>query len=225
MLTALREMGGRQVDESDLRVSISAHNKQRGLMGDVQAWHNSMTYTLRWALSLAGMLMPVDEHIKLLRTVLAAGPSKAPVEPAGIRVVLAGTVMDDQNLPNLLDELGFEVVGDDLCTGERFYRGQVDEIKAPLEALTEYYGTPTRCLGRHDPEAARVERLLQTIRSNRADGAIIIEPKYCDPCAFESVQIRQALRAAQVPFLVLQTDSEGTGAQHRTRLQAFSEMM
>jgi benzoyl-CoA reductase/2-hydroxyglutaryl-CoA dehydratase subunit BcrC/BadD/HgdB len=215
---------GVQVTDGRLGQSIALYNRQRQMVTELYE-QSLRPYTQRWALGLAGLLMPVEVHLDLLAAALDRNGNCAGIHPKGPRLVVTGTTMDSAAIPELLDELGVEVVGDDLCTGQRFYSGRVDELRDPVDGLVQHYELHDSCPGRHNPANPRPERLLQWAQRKGAQGVVLVQPKFCDPCAFDDVQLVRLLRQANLPHVVLETDTGVSQGQLRTRLQALVEMI
>jgi benzoyl-CoA reductase/2-hydroxyglutaryl-CoA dehydratase subunit BcrC/BadD/HgdB len=199
------------------------YNQQRRLLATL--YERRGPAQQRWALTTASMLMPVTEHNALLQSFLdgAAGASSTADErPA---VLLVGAILDDPAILQLVEELGGRVVGDDLCTGSRFFEQLVDETKEPYVALTERYMQRPSCPAKHNPTERHAERLQQLRQDTSAQGVVFVLPKFCDPHAFDYVPLRADLSQAGVPHLLIETDVTTPTGQLRTRLQAFLEML
>jgi bcr-type benzoyl-CoA reductase subunit C len=215
---------GARVTVNALRASIATYNQQRRLLARLHERAAQLMAEQVWSLTIAGMLMPVDEHNALLESILSA-------EEAGGRsargpgILLAGAVLDDALIPRLVDELGAYVAGDDLCTGSRYWDALTDESLPPFEALAERYLRRVNCPAKHTELAARAEHLLRQVRLTGARGVVFVLPKFCDPHAFDHVPLARVLDGEGVPHTYIETDVMLPAAQIRTRLQAFLEML
>ncbi len=225
LATTLQSLSGAEVTEDALRKSIALYNEQRRLLATLYENRRHLPVDPFWSLTLASMVMPVEEHNALLREVLRETAGQASKEPSGPAVLLAGAVLDDLAIPRLIVELGGWVVGDDLCTGSRYFDTLVDEHKEPYAALVDRYLQRPACPAKHDANRPRARRLLDLVRSSRAQGVVFVLPKFCDPHAFDYVPLAQALDGAGVPHLSIETDLTVPAGQLRTRLQAFLEML
>lgn len=215
---------GSAVLEEPLRASIVLYNQQRRLLAALYERADSCTAEQRWALTTASMLMPVEEHIALLHSFLDSMPiaGTADDRPA---IVLVGAILDDPTILRLIEELGGRVVGDDLCTGSRFFQELVDETGEPFVALAERYVRRASCPAKHNPAQPHGQRLLQLVHDTAAKGVIFVLPKFCDPHAFEYLPLHMDLARAGVPHVLIETDVTLPMGQLRTRLQAFLEML
>lgn len=216
---------GRGVSDDALRASIRLYNEQRQLLAALYEERQMLPVEQFWALILASMVMPPEEHNALVREALRQLQEKTTVAARGPAVLLVGAVLDDQTIPQLIAELGGQIVDDDLCTGRRYFDMLADESKEPYAALAERYLKRPPCPAKHDPTRSRVQRLLDLVRSGKTQGVIFVLPKFCDPHAFDYVPLARGLTDIGVPHLLIETDLTVPLGQLRTRLQAFLEML
>jgi bzd-type benzoyl-CoA reductase N subunit len=232
VLTSLRALAstlqttfGAAVTEEALRASIALYNEQRRLLAALYEHRRYMPVDQLWSLTLAGMLMPVEEHSAVLRKALRQTEENRVIQSRGPAVILVGAVLDDLAIPRLIAELGGQVVGDDLCTGSRFFDTLANEQKDPYVALADRYLERPPCPAKHDEARPHAQRVLDQVRSSKAQGVIFALPKFCEPHAFDYVPLAQALADAGVPHLLIETDVTVPAGQLRTRVQAFLEML
>jgi bzd-type benzoyl-CoA reductase N subunit len=216
---------GLPVTEDGLRASIALYNEQRRLLSTLYEQRGCFSAEHLWSLTVAGMLMPVEEHNAVLQSSLRGTEGIRCTGGQGPAVMLVGAVLDDPVIPQLTDELGGRVVGDDLCTGSRYFDTLVDETAEPFAALAERYLQRAPCPAKHNAANPRARRLLRLLRTNEAQGVIFVVPKFCEPHAFDYVSLAKALNEAGVPHLLIETEVTTPTGQLRTRLQAFIEML
>ena len=145
--------------------------------------------------------------------------SKAP------RLILVGAVLDDPAILTIVEELGARIVGDDLCTGSRYFAQPVEADDDPIAALADRYLKRLPCPAKYHPSRQPGEHLLKLVSESKADGIVFVLPKFCDPHAFDYAMIKEKLDAAAVPHLRLEMEHAPALGQWRTRLQAFLEMI
>ena len=221
LATVLESEFGTPVTDGALHSSIEIYNHQRSLLTEIYEYRACFTAEQLWALTLAGMLMPVEEHCAFMELLLQRAREAACVDRDGPAVVLVGAVLDDPLIPQLVEELGGQVVGDDLCTGSRYFHTLADEMMEPFEALADRYLRRVPCPAKLNTAYPRTERLLSLVQDSGAQGVIFVLPKFCDPHAFDYV----ALSEIQMPHLLIETDVTVSLGQMRTRIQAFIEML
>jgi benzoyl-CoA reductase/2-hydroxyglutaryl-CoA dehydratase subunit BcrC/BadD/HgdB len=232
LLTELQRLADRlettygcRVTREGLLASMALYNTQRRLLSELYERSSHVSALQAWSLVQAGMLMPVEEHVALLQRFLQDLPGQAELVGRGPALVVVGAILDDPLIPQLIDELGGRLVGDDLCSGSRYWDTLVDEEREPFDALTERYIRRAPCPAKRVAGQSRPQRLLDLVRARGAQGVVFAQLKFCDPHAFDYVPLSRALDAANVPHLLLETDVGVSAGQVRTRLQAFLEML
>jgi benzoyl-CoA reductase/2-hydroxyglutaryl-CoA dehydratase subunit BcrC/BadD/HgdB len=154
------------------------------------------------------------------------GSGKGASAAACKRIVLAGGVCTQPDIHRFLEEAGGVVVGDDLCTGSRAFRGLIEEGAEPLAAIADRLLARISCPAKHRGLTDRADHLLALVRGRRAQGVILFLLKLCDPQAFDVPTLREALERAGIPSLVLEVEDRlPAEGQLRTRLETFVEMI
>jgi hypothetical protein len=126
----------------------------------------------------------------------------------------------------VVEASGARVVWDDFCTGARYFEGDVDEDRAPLQALADKYLQRVVCPAKHAGIYARGQYLLDKVRENRADGVIFLYLKFCDPHAFDYPYMKTMLDKENIPSLMFEIEDQSSSeGQLRTRCEAFMEMI
>jgi benzoyl-CoA reductase subunit C len=225
LASALQSAFGIEVNQEALRASIALYNEQRRLLAALYDHRGALPVDQLWSLTLAAMLMPPVEYNVVLGKALRQAADQQGLVTHGPAIILVGSVLDDPTIPELIAELGGQVVGDDLCTGSRYFDTLVDEQREPYVALADRYLLRTPCPAKHDAARPHAGRLLDQVHRTRAQGVIFALPKFCDPHAFDYVPLAHALTEAGVPHLLIETDVTVSAGQLRTRVQAFLEML
>ena len=52
---------------------------------------------------------------------------------------MTGSVIDDTEFIKFLEEVGFQIIIDDICIGTKYFWNNVDEDGDPIKALAEYH--------------------------------------------------------------------------------------
>jgi bcr-type benzoyl-CoA reductase subunit C len=214
---------GRRITESDLRASVDLYDETRQMVQTFHLLRDRLSTWQFFAILDAAQVMPREVYNALLTELLATLGSQ-PAHSAGPRLFLAGAVLDEPRLLNLIDSLGGQVVGDDLCTGLRHFEGQVGEGN-PVLALAEYYLRRSPCPSKFHPLHSPGRHLLDQVRQVQAQGVVFVLEKFCEPHAFEYALVLSALDRAGVPYLLLEMEQTPGLEALRTRLQAFLETL
>jgi benzoyl-CoA reductase/2-hydroxyglutaryl-CoA dehydratase subunit BcrC/BadD/HgdB len=153
------------------------------------------------------------------------------VAPKGAkRILVTGTPMALPNwkLHDIIEKAGAVVVGEEMCTGSRYYQDLVTEDGAKLDAMLDdiaekYLDINCACF---TPNDGRIEDVIRMARELGADGVIDYSLQFCGLYEMESHGVETAVREAGFPVLKITTDysMEDVG-QLATRVEAFLEML
>jgi benzoyl-CoA reductase/2-hydroxyglutaryl-CoA dehydratase subunit BcrC/BadD/HgdB len=183
-----------------------------------------------YTLVRAAMVADRTHLAALLEEVVAelkkTGSGAVPAAPAKKRIVLSGGICSHPDIYTIVEESGGAVVGDDLCTGSRYFSGRIDEKAEPIEAIADRYRERVVCPAKHSGFTNRADHLVRLVREKRAAGVIFFLLKFCDPHAFDYPYLKEALEREQIPSLLLEVEDRlPADGQLRTRFEAFIEMI
>lgn len=176
----------------------------------------------------ASMLMDRSEFLARLIELDGAIKKKQSSEPkpAPKRVVLAGGLCSMPDVYQTIDSAGGTVVGDDMCTGTRYFEGRIAVGADPLAAIANRYAERVVCPAKHNGLRSRGKHLIKLARETGADGVIFLMLKFCDPHAFDYPYLRDMLSAEKIPSTLFEIEnSQGGSGQFKTRCEAFMEMI
>ncbi len=158
---------------------------------------------------------------------LAVALESAPVNNKPVkRVIISGSFCDTPELYTLIEEAKGMVAGDDLCSGMRWFNGQIQTDMPPMKALAQRYTQRLICPAKHSGITARADTLVDLAESANAQGVIFTILKFCDPHAFDYPYLKSALDQAQIPSLLLELDTEKASlGQLSTRIETFIQMI
>jgi benzoyl-CoA reductase/2-hydroxyglutaryl-CoA dehydratase subunit BcrC/BadD/HgdB len=154
--------------------------------------------------------------------------SKNP-ESDGIPVFLFGNVLVDPEALALFESCGARIIDDDFCTGSRLFTPlEIEEEQDLLLQISRGLLTRPPCARTFDPARPlkMAEDVLARARASGARGVIGQTIKFCDPYLDRLPAVRDQLREAGIPLLLLEGDcSLRSIEQQRTRIEAFIEML
>ena len=172
---------------------------------------------------------PVGVALDEVATLLAEAEATPAPDAPGVPLFVFGNVQPDPAAWSLFEESGARVVADDLCTsGRQVVAAEPATGEDPFLALARGLLTRPPCprtfpSGRPG-EAA--EAIAAAAEASGARGAVAHVMKFCDPYLARMPAIRETLRSADLPLLVLEGDCTLRSlGQQRTRLEAFVEML
>jgi len=176
-------------------------------------------------IALSSLVMPKEEHSKLLSGFLEEVENRRDLPKEGVRLLVTGSVMDNTELVRLIESVGGNVVADDWCTGSRYFWNTVDFNGDPLKAIARRYldKVPSSFMYQHEQRFRHVAELAKRFG---VEGAIMFVIKYCDTHMFDAPLLRDGLKDMGLPVLYLEWEHSMSGfAGLRTRIEAFIEMV
>jgi benzoyl-CoA reductase/2-hydroxyglutaryl-CoA dehydratase subunit BcrC/BadD/HgdB len=228
LVEALNQHFSLKISDADLRSGIDTMNETRSLLQDLDRLRNvssSISGKQFSAIVRDAMICPKDEFNPWLRDLLRDATNEEQNSSGNTRVVLAGGMLDDPWLLEVIEEAGGRVVADDMCFGSRYYQGLTGTNEEPLLAIANRYMFRAPCARMFTTEA-RVRRLVKLVEESKARGLIYYIIKFCDPHSLEWVTINRQLQTHGIPTLQCETDySVGGRERMKIRIEAFMEMI
>lgn len=221
---------GTPVTDDRLAASIALFNRIRRSLTRIYQIKSKTPGTISgkelFTIIKGSMIMDRELLADRLETLARALETAATPQTSPKRLILSGSVCDMPDLYTLIEQAGGAVVGDDLCSGQRWFDGLVPEDVPPLEGLTARYTRRIICPAKHSGTTARAGALLNRVRENQADGVVFTLLKFCDPHAFDYPYLAGELDRAGIRHLLLELDdSQDSTGQLATRLETFIHMI
>ncbi len=229
---SLSQWSGHNLAQSDIEASIAQYNQLPSLFNRLRERlrQGKLTggITRLQTLYNEAMTAPFDKSVPSLQQVLAE-PESADPQSNGIPIFLFGNVLADPQALALFESCGARIIEDDLCTGSRLFTplecgGNQDLLLQISHSLL----TRPACARTFDPAQPlkMAADILARARACGAKGVIGQTIKFCDPSLNRLPAVRETLREAGIPLLLLEGDcSLRAIEQQRTRIEAFIEML
>lgn len=227
----LEEIAGKEIDNQALRRSISLYNQNRELLNNLYQIRRASPELLRARdiakVVMASMLMPKEEHNRLMHQFLKELSVGSKPLAKGIKVVLSGQLCDEPawEILDLMEELGIMVVDDDLYVGRRYFATKVREDIDPIEALVEHYIHDIPCPTKHYQVNRWAEYLVDLVHDANAKAVIILMLKFCEVHAFDYPWLKVRLESEGIPHLLIEVEPPLSVGRLRTSLEAFRETL
>lgn len=232
LVAEIESFAGRDITEEAFEASVRAHNHGRQLLREVferrRAGLTDISAPEVQVLIVSAMVMDREEHNALLEEVVRDLPGAAE-GGRRVRLHLSGHLCHAPR-PELLaviEEVGAEVADDDLYTGGRYISTDVPVGVDPVTALSQWYfdrNVNVPCPTRVQHDVDWDQYLLDAVTNGRADGVVVLLPKFCEPHMLMYPELRKALEEHQVPHVLLETEHQGLPLEaSRTRLEALVE--
>ena len=230
---------GQKITAESLRAAIKlANDKRRALrrLAATRAADPAPISGLDSLLTVQAAFM--DDSARLTGAIndMAAGCEKRVTHGEGAaskgakRILYTGTPMAVPNwkLFNIIEKAGGVVVGEECCTGSRYYKDLVDEggetVDEMLDNIADRYLNIQCAI--FTPIEGRKEDVLRMAHDLHADGIVDCSLQFCTIYEMEAFGMDRAAEAAGIPYMYLSTNysSEDDG-QLKTRIEAFLEMI
>ncbi len=231
MKSGIEKLSGRRVTDDSLRRSIGIYNQHRRLLRELYDLRRETPGLVKArdmaAVIASSMLMPKEEHNRLLTAYLDHLRRTPPPQSSAVRLMLSGSLCcpPDPNLLEIVENSGAVVVDDDLYFGSRYFAEDVNEDARPMEAIVDrYFRIATACPTRHNSKYDPAAGLIDKVGRSQAQGVISLLIHYCEPHSVMLPYVGMRLKEAGIPHLVLEAEpSIGAPGRLETRIQAFLE--
>lgn len=228
--TKLEEHLGREITTEALRHSIEVYNKGRRLIHQVYEFrkqnHPPITGAETLEVVKAAMRMPREEYNQLLEELVKELSQTDRRIKKDVRMMVLGSVLTNSQWLEGLESSEAVVVIDEMCTGTRYFWGQVEPSNPNLiRALSDYCLNRPPC-PRFQPSERRFDHISQMIEEYNVHGVISEIVRYCVPHGHDKPLLKMRLDKRDIPVLELDLEyGQGATGQHKTRIEAFLEML
>ncbi len=203
-------------------LKLCAHTRK--LATELDALRPELPSPLVSALLRAGQVMPRSDYAQALEDCLPTLKELAVPPIHRVKVLVSGAVVENDNLFTMIEDLGGRVVADDTCSGYRHFSGlTIMGAENPLLDSVQRYSTMPPCPCKNRSLNERMSYLSDLAQQRHVECAIIVIRKYCDPHAWDAVELAKSFRSSGIRTLTLELEGADVGGQERTRLQAFLE--
>jgi benzoyl-CoA reductase subunit C len=223
----LEKLGGREITAGEINRSIEVYNENRRWVNRVYDFRSDFPWRAPSAevylLMRAGMVLPPEEHTRLMQDYLsAAGAEERPMRD-NCRVILTGVFCEQPPLPLIksLEISGCYIVDDDFLLVNRWLLEEVPTDGDPIENLSRaflHHSAQTAAKYEADREE-KGSYLLDAVRRRGADGVIFAAPSFCDPALLDQPMMISRLEALKIPYITLKY-AENSGQMQPIREQS-----
>jgi benzoyl-CoA reductase subunit C len=222
---------GVSISDGDLKASAEKYNLIRRHLEKIYEIRSKNPSVMRGgdlhAVIKASMVMDRDQLLKELALLTEdLERKKDGGKSEGKRVVLAGGICSLPDVYSIIEDSGGAVIWDDLCTGSRYFEGDIDLNADIIQSIAGRYSSRAVCPAKHSGLLARGERLVKIVKDNGAKGVIFLFLKFCDPHSFDYPFIKEMLDKEGIPSMLFELEEQmPSEGQFKTRCEAFLEML
>lgn len=223
----LAALTGRPISDDDINRSIAVYNERRRLVREIYKLRAETPWMVPtsevYLLMRAGLVIPVEEHIQVMKDYLAAAPGEDRPLRDACRVVISGSFCEQPplNLIKSIEMSGCYIVDDDYLLGNRWLLNDVATDGNPLAMLSDAFlhhsaDTAAKYCARKEDVG---QYLLQSVRDNNAEGVIFAAASFCDPALLERPMLADRMSEHGVPHISFKY-AENSGQMQPIREQA-----
>ena len=222
---------GVTITNAALERSIAIYNENRQVMREfvkvAAEYPQVIDAVSRHAVFKARQFMLKEKHTELVKELIAEVKAM-PVQPwTGKKVIVAGILLEPNELLDIFNEFGLAIVDDDLAQESRQIRVDIlDGEEGPLYRMAKAWQQMYGCSVATDTKKGRGKMLMNKVAATGADAVIIAMMKFCDPEEWDYPVMYREFEEKGIKNLMFEVDQELTSfEQVKTRLQSFVEML
>lgn len=225
-----------KITDKELRDAIEIFNTERELMDELQNFSKFNPpplsgKELHQILYGNGFVFDKLEQINDLKLInqklkVALKNGESPVSKDAKRIIITGCPSGGiyEKIITPIEEANGVVVAFENCVGSKNFKNPINTNEAPLTAIAKrYLKIPCSIMS---PNSQRVSLIQDFVKEYQADGVIDVILSACHTYNIETISLKNACKAVNVPYMSIETDySKSDIGQLRTRIEAFLEMI
>lgn len=195
---------GEKINDDSINKSIETYNQSRKLLTELYELRRDQDSSLLgsdfYEVVKAGFVTPKSEYNSMLSSLKSKITTSSSSDNSKVRLLISGSTFEDVNILKMIEELGGNVVSDDLCVGKRYFWDLVEPASDPIQSLADRYMKRISCPCKH-PSDDRLLDIVEEVKDHKIEGVISIVQKFCDGHLFEYPYMRDLLQKNDIPFL------------------------
>jgi bzd-type benzoyl-CoA reductase N subunit len=229
LIKAVENHFGVEISPEKLTESIGIYNETRRLLKKLYALRNSdeplFTGAEVMTVTSAATTMPKKKFNSILKALLQEADSRPKIGGEKKRLFITGSLMDEPEFIQNVEDFGAVVVSDALCFGSRYFQTLTKENGDAFDSLCERYYNHEPCPRMAGEFKKRLAFIKEQITQSQAEGVILENIKFCDMHGTENALIKLNLEKEGISVIELerQYGPLADAGRVRTRVQAFLE--
>ncbi len=166
-----------------------------------------------------------NEVLRHLKSKKEEFQNRKPLNNSLKRILLTGSVIDDTEFVRFLENLGLQVVADDLCVGSRYFWNLISEKIDPFDAIAHYYLNKP-IYSTKIPSQSRFYFLKKLTEMYKIDGVLNVAQKFCEVILYDHPFMSKRFKELEIPYNFIEVEyNRESYKQLTTRFEAFKEML
>lgn len=237
VLDRMRESFGTDVSDAALRRAVEEHNEVCRLITEIGEYRKEDNPRITGyefsVLNVASYACPKALILPYLRETAEELKTRKPdAKPTWrVKIVIAGSEIDDPDFIKLVEDAGALVVADRFCFGSTPGREEIalTDDKPVLEQIARHYLLTSQCPRYMEKHKVEGRHLLvrQLVEDYHAQGVLYEQLKFCEFWGYERALASYVMTHDYgIPSVAIDRQNANGGAgQLRTRVQAFVESL
>ena len=222
----------KKIIDDDLVNSINIFNRNRELLRKIHELRiqDAPRITGKEALqiSMANSSVPKEIANKELERILSLLKESEGIKSNSKRIMLVGSIVDNTDFVNLIEDSGALIVSDLLCFGTRNF---LDDVKIktgkkPLDEIVKRVYYRLSCPRMMDDHIRRLNFLKEEIKKAKIDGVVLQRINNCDLHGCDNMLFEHELKELDIPAINIDREFyQADTTRLQTRIEAFLEMI
>lgn len=226
----LEEVTGTTIHDQDIYEAIEVYNKNKSEMMrfvNILAEKPGMISSReRHNVIKARYFMDKKKHTELMETLNSELEKRPAPEFDGIKAYLAGIIAEPVEILDIMDELGYTIVGDELAHETRQFDNPVPDALDQIERLAIWFENFEGNSVIFDSHKSRADIIAKKSQELGASCVLFFGIKFCDPEGFDWPWIEKAVREEGLSIMNLSHEQNMTSVEQiHTQLQTFAEQI
>lgn len=224
----VEEWTGKTITDEALDRAIKVYNENRRLLRRIyELRRNYRTVILgseAMSIVLASQVMDKAEMNEILKAFIPVLEAREPYDDR-IRLMLVGSETWNTDLEEMVEDLGADIVIDELDSGSSYFWNEVIPQSDRLKAIAlRYLGRPHNPI-KDNNWRRRPQHIFELSEDYFVDGVIIAKQIYCHLHGTDNYSVWKMLRERNIPYTYFERDTTLPVEETRLRLEAFLNML
>jgi benzoyl-CoA reductase subunit C len=216
-----------------LKNSIKIHNENRRLLREIHKLriqsNPKLTGSEALQINMSNSSVPKEIANENLERIVELLNEREIIDVSNKkRIILVGSVVDNIDFTNLIENSGAFIASDVLCFGTRNFTDDV-ELKSdedPLESISRRLYYRLSCPRMMDDHERRLNFLKEEIKRAKIEGVLLQRINNCDLHGCDNMLYSHELKDLGIPILNIDREFyQADTTRLQTRIEAFLEMI
>jgi benzoyl-CoA reductase subunit C len=222
-----------EITPAKLKNSIKIHNENRRLLREIHKLriqsNPKLTGSEALQINMSNSSVPKEIANENLERIMEILNEREIIDVSNKkRIILVGSVVDNIDFTNLIENSGAFIASDVLCFGTRNFTDDV-ELKAnedPLESISRRLYYRLSCPRMMDDHERRLKFLKDEIKRAKIEGVLLQRINNCDLHGCDNMLFSHELKELNIPILNIDREFyQADTTRLQTRIEAFLEMI